>query len=128
MAKLINCGFARSLLLAGTIDHHSSDAFARIYDDYLARFSGISGFAPNPNLDDRKYMMEKFRDYAIFIRSKKVDTAIKDLVKFTFSNESWNELSQTDRKKHRLQDCQVNLYRELYRALSFCETFHSQTQ
>lgn len=60
MAILLNCGFARSLVLFGTTHYRSHDAFDKIYDDYLQRFGEINDFA-SPQVPTPKYMKEKFK-------------------------------------------------------------------
>ena len=102
MSQILNCGFVRSLVLSGTTTHHSHDPYDKIYDEYLARFDGMADFE-----SDRKTMKNRFKKYAKFIRDKKVNQAIKDDVKKTFSSEAWNNLSRIDKDKHTLSNCQV---------------------
>ena len=105
MPEVLNCGFARSLVLSGTAVYHSSNVFDNIYHDYDVRFAGMAAFSST-----KGYMIPRFKEYAKLIRSKKVDSKIKNAVKETFSGEVWNKLSRDDKDKHTLKECKVNLF------------------
>ena len=70
MATVINCRYATSLVLAGTITHNSNDVYDQIYNDFTKRFAGIEPF----ETDRKKYFTERLKLYRTFIRDKKVDS------------------------------------------------------
>ena len=101
MANLINCGFAREVVLSGTTTYKSK-VFERILEDFHDRFGDL------PNYFTTKSPLKvKFKAYAKFIHKKKVAVSVKQQIRDAFSGEKWRELTREQKEAHTLKDCQV---------------------
>ena len=111
MAKVINCGFARALVLFGVSTYPSYYLFDRIYNDYESLFEKF----PNFWTHEKRELKQRFKKYQQFIKSSKVDPALKLTVISSFSDQEWKKLSDETKSKHSLQDCKVrNLHNAVY--------------
>ena len=76
----------------------SVNVFERIVDDFEARFGGLKSFVDG----SQSYLKYRFKEYALFIRKKKVNSSLKKAVRESFSDESWNLLSQNEKEAQSL--------------------------
>ena len=106
MAKTINCGFARGLVLFGLSQYPSYNIYDRILKDYESRFENLCNFWTH----EKGRLKEWFKDFSQFIKSKKVDQSLKSEIILTFSEEAWSTLNREEKLKHSLQDCMVSLF------------------
>ena len=79
MATLLNCGFAREVVLSGISKYHQ-DQWEHILRDYNSRFKELPTFA----YGDEYKMRVKFQEYAQFIQKKKVNVSFFTLTGFTW--------------------------------------------
>ena len=101
MATLINCGFAREVVLSGTTTYKSK-VFDRILQDFHDRFGDLPDYYTT-----KSPLKVKFRAYATFIHKKKVAVSVKQQICGAFSGEKWRELTREQKEAHTLKDCRV---------------------
>ena len=103
MSITINCGFARGVILHGLKNYNSHGIFDQILKDYERLFANFESFWTI----EKKHLKDRFKAYQQFIKSKRVDTTLKDDIIFSFSEEVWGNLTTEEKGKHSLQDCSV---------------------
>ena len=107
MAKVLNCGYARALVLYGVSydlsKYSSHEIFDRIFVDYESRFANLPQFWHH----EKRHLKERFKLYSQFIQKKIVDPALKLKIIQAFSDKEWSKLSLEEKQKHSLQDCTV---------------------
>ena len=77
----INCGFARGLILHGLKNYNSHGIFDQILKDYERLFANFESFWTI----EKKHLKDRFKAYQQFIKSKRVDTTLKDDIISSFS-------------------------------------------
>ena len=97
MAVFFQCGFLRSCLLHANVRFHSKDTCGK-YSYFQEQFHDYINI-------EQKHFNRKLMDFTAFINKKKWRGAKREKYVELFSRKVWNILSNTERKKHTLNNC-----------------------